>query len=114
MRERSARLIVEEGRMTRPVVLGIDSSTQSTKVLAIDFETGEIVAEARAPHSGEDLQDPRDWWSALVAAVRGTVSPELEVRGISISGQQHGCVLMDDEGVPVRKAPLWNNIDAAQ
>jgi xylulokinase len=99
--------------MTRPVVLGIDSSTQSTKVLAIDLETGEIVAEARAPHSGEDLQDPRDWWSALVTAVRDTVSPELDVRGLSISGQQHGCVLMDAEGVPVRKAPLWNNIDAA-
>lgn len=99
--------------MTRPVVLGIDSSTQSTKVLAIDLETGEIVAEARAPHSGEDTQAPRDWWSALVEAVRETLSPELDVRGISISGQQHGCVLMDADGTPVRKAPLWNNVDAA-
>lgn len=99
--------------MTRPVVLGIDSSTQSTKVLAIDLETGGIVAEGRAPHSGQDIQDPRDWWIALVAAVHETVTPELDVRGISISGQQHGCVLIDTAGVPVRNAPLWNNVDAA-
>lgn len=99
--------------MTRPVVLGIDSSTQSTKVLAIDLDTGEIAAEGRAPHSGEDMQDPRDWWVALRSAVREAVTPDLDVRGISISGQQHGCVLMDDAGEPVRDAPLWNNVDAA-
>lgn len=99
--------------MTRPVVLGIDSSTQSTKVLAIDLETGEIAAEGRALHSGADTQDPRDWWVALRAAVREAVTPDLDVRGISVSGQQHGCVLMDDAGEPVRDAPLWNNVDSA-
>lgn len=97
----------------RPVVLGIDSSTQSTKVLAVDLETGDVLAEARAPHSGADTQDPRDWWTALVAAVREVADPTLDIRGISISGQQHGCVLIDARGEPVRDAPLWNNIDAA-
>jgi xylulokinase len=99
--------------MTRPVVLGIDSSTQSTKVLAIDLETGEIAGEGRAPHSGNDVQDPREWWDALRSAVRAAVTPDIAVRGMSISGQQHGCVLMDDTGEPVRDAPLWNNVDSA-
>jgi xylulokinase len=99
--------------MTRPVVLGIDSSTQSTKVLAVDLETGEIVAEGRAAHSGADTQDPNDWWSALQQATRDAVSGDLDVQGLSVSGQQHGCVLLDDRGEPVRSAPLWNNNDAA-
>lgn len=99
--------------MTRPVVLGIDSSTQSTKALAIDLETGEIAGEGRAPHSGEDTQDPRDWWTALRSAVQEAVTSDLDVRGISVSGQQHGCVLMAADGEPVRDAPLWNNVDSA-
>ena len=99
--------------MTRPVVLGIDSSTQSTKVLAVDLETGDIIAEGRAPHSGADTQHPDDWWNALQQATREVVSDDLDVQGLSVSGQQHGCVLLDDNGEPVRPAPLWNNNDAA-
>jgi xylulokinase len=99
--------------MTRPVVLGIDSSTQSTKVLAVDLETGEIVAEGRAAHSGADTQNPSDWWNALRKATRDAVRGDLEVQGLSVSGQQHGCVLLDDDDEPVRPAPLWNNNDAA-
>ena len=61
--------------MPQPVVLGVDSSTQSTKVIAVDLESGEIVGEGRAPHSGLDVQDPAEWWDALVAAtvVGGTL-----------------------------------------
>jgi xylulokinase len=99
--------------MPRDVALGVDSSTQSVKVVALDLETGQIVAEGRAPHSGEDTQDPRDWWAALVAATRDCVNPDLNPFAISIGGQQHGCVTLDAEGTPVCPAPLWNNVDAA-
>ncbi len=99
--------------MSRPVVLGIDSGTQSTKVVAVALDSGEFVAEARAPHTGADTQDPADWWRALVAAVR-EASPGLDVRGLAVAGQQHGCCLLDAAGRPVRPAPLWNNVDAAE
>jgi xylulokinase len=98
---------------TREVVLGVDSSTQSTKVVAVDLETGEVVSEGRAPHTGADTQDPTDWWSALETAVDVAVTDDLEVRGIAVGGQQHGFVTLDAAGDPVRPAPLWNNVAAA-
>ena len=95
------------------VVLGVDSSTQSTKVVAVDLETGSVVAEGRATHTGADTQDPTDWWSALETAIRVAVTDEMTVRGIAVAGQQHGFVTLDVEGEPVRPAPLWNNVASA-
>jgi len=99
--------------MRRTVVLGVDSSTQSTKVLALDVETGEVVGEGRAPHSGHDTQHPDEWWSALRAALPQVVNDQRRVVGLAVSGQQHGCVLIDAANAAVRPAPLWNNVDAA-
>jgi xylulokinase len=99
--------------MARPVVLGVDSSTQSTKVLAVDMESGDVVAEGRAPHSGQDTQHPSEWWDALVNATRQAVAPEMRVEAISVGGQQHGMVALDASGEVVRPAPLWNNVAAA-
>lgn len=95
------------------VVLGVDSSTQSTKVVAVDLETGAVVSEGRATHTGADTQDPTDWWSALETAVHVAVTDEMTVRGIAVAGQQHGFVTLDADGDPVRPAPLWNNISSA-
>ncbi|MER3438304.1 MAG: xylulose kinase, partial [Chloroflexota bacterium] len=97
----------------REVVLGVDSGTQSTKVLAVDLETGAVLGEGRAPHSGTDVQHPDEWWAALQIAVSSALHPDLTVRGIAVAGQQHGLVMLDREGKPVRPAPLWNNVDAA-
>ena len=99
--------------MLRSVVIGVDSSTQSTKVLAVDVEDGTIRGEGRAPHSGADIQHPEEWWTALQQAVRQAVGPDLRVSGISVAGQQHGCVTLDARGEVVRPAPLWNNVAAA-
>lgn len=99
--------------MPQSVVLGVDSSTQSTKVLAIDVVSGEVAAEGRAPHSGHDIQDPHAWWQALIDATGQVLSPDRTVEAISIGGQQHGMVTLDSNGHPVRPAPLWNNVDAA-
>ncbi len=99
--------------MSRAVVLGVDSSTQSTKVVAVDLETGEELREGRASHTGENRQNPEDWWDALVAAARVAVTDDMEVRAISVAGQQHGLVTLDATGHPVRPAPLWNNVESA-
>lgn len=99
--------------MNREVVLGVDSSTQSTKVVALDLERGEIVREGRALHTGADIQDPNDWWTALTVATRQAVTPEFRVVGLAVAGQQHGLVTLDAAGEPVRPAPLWNNMASA-
>jgi xylulokinase len=95
------------------VVLGIDSSTQSTKAVTVDLATGQIVAEGRAPHSGADTQWPGDWWTALREAVAPILDPNLRVAGISVAGQQHGLVTASADGEPILPAPLWNNVEAA-
>jgi len=99
--------------MARAVVLGIDSGTQSVKVLALDLEDGAVVGDGRAPHTGADTQHPAEWWAALVAATRAAVAPDMRVMGLAVAGQQHGCVTLDANGGVVRPAPLWNNVDAA-
>ena len=99
--------------MAREVALGVDSSTQSTKVVAIDLGSGETVAEGRAPHSGADTQHPEAWWAALVAATRAALRPEFVVRAIAVGAQQHGLVALDADSAPVVPAPLWNNTASA-
>jgi xylulokinase len=99
--------------MARAVVLGVDSSTQSTKVLTIDVETSDVMAEGRAPHSGADIQDPAEWWNALLEAVHQATAGPFQVIGLAVAGQQHGCVTLDAAGQTVRPAPLWNNVAAA-
>jgi xylulokinase len=99
--------------MPRSVVLGVDSSTQSTKALAVDVATGETVAEGRAPHSGRDIQHPAEWWDALVAATHQVIASGMAVEAFSIAGQQHGMVILDAADNVIRPAPLWNNVDAA-
>jgi xylulokinase len=99
------------------LVIGVDSSTQSTKVEARRIDTGEVVGTAHAPHPPTDPpvseQDPVSWWQALAAALadlgtRSTVALT-EVEAISVAGQQHGLVLLDEAGDPVRPAKLWND-----
>lgn len=99
--------------MTRQVVLGVDSSTQSTKVVALDLEDGTVVDSSRAPHGGTDVQHPDEWWGALRSAVAAVASPDVKVRGIAVGGQQHGLVTLDADDAPVRAVPLWNNVAAA-
>jgi xylulokinase len=80
------------------IVLGVDSSTQSTKVCAIVLENGELLATGRSPHLGVDRQNPADWWNALREAIEQVLlqlPDRFEVSGISIAAQQHGCVTLD-------------------
>jgi len=98
------------------IFLGIDSGTQSTKTVALDLESGRVVAEARAPHRmveglpvGHMEQDPAEWTSALDATVAQVVAQidRRQVRGIGVSGQQHGFVPLDAAGRVIRPAKLW-------
>jgi xylulokinase len=95
----------------RTLVAGVDSSTQSTKVVVCDAATGEVVREGRAPHPDATEVHPDVWWSAYGTAVDGGL---LEgVSAISVGGQQHGMVALDNEREVVRPALLWNDTRSA-
>lgn len=104
--------------MAADLVAGVDCSTQATKVVIVDAGTGEVVAEGRAPHevsgaSGARESDPEAWWAALGRALSET-GRAAEVAAISVAGQQHGLVLLDGDGRPLRRAMLWNDTRSAQ
>lgn len=93
-----------------PLVAGIDSSTQSCKVVVCDADSGEVVREARAPHPDGTEVHPDAWWSALNQASDGLLD---DVAAVSVAGQQHGMVTVDELGAVVRPALLWNDTRSA-
>ncbi|KUI03221.1 xylulose kinase [Mycolicibacterium acapulense] len=91
------------------LVAGIDSSTQSCKVIVCDAETGSVVRSGSAPHPDGTEVDPQSWWSALQAAVSAASGLD-DVAAISVGAQQHGMICLDDDGRIVRDALLWNDV----
>ncbi len=103
-----------------PLVCGVDSSTQSTKVEIRRLDDGAVVATGHAPHPPttppRSEQDPDAWWQALRAALAeaaATLGGLDAVAAISVAGQQHGMVLVDDVGAVIRPAKLWNDTESA-
>ena len=99
-----------------PLVIGVDSSTQSTKVEVRDADDGHLVATGRAPHpatshTARREQDPKSWWDALVVAFGQT--GERDIAAMSIAGQQHGMIVLDAAGAVLRPAKLWNDTESA-
>lgn len=94
------------------LVAGVDTSTQSCKVVIVDAATGATVREGRAPHPEGTAVDPAAWWAAFVAAVE-QAGGLADVAAIAVGGQQHGLVALDAEGRVVRDALLWNDTRSA-
>ena len=98
-----------------PLVLGVDSSTQSTKVELRDADDGRLVASGRAPHPPtvppRSEQEPSEWWAALRGAM--ATLPNVEIAAIAIAAQQMGLVTLDAAGQVVRPAKLWNDTESA-
>ncbi len=115
--------------MTKPLFLGIDTGTQSTKALLVDvLGEGEaatrVLARAKAPHTlieglgpGVMEQPPAMWWDAVCAVTRELAAHPLALRrgigGIGVSGQQHGFVPLDARGAVIRPAKLWCDTSTA-
>ncbi|MFI1741695.1 xylulokinase [Streptomyces sioyaensis] len=100
-----------------PLVVGVDSSTQSTKTLVVDADTGVVLARGQAPHAvsgGEGKEsDPGQWWRALGEALAQCGDAARQASALSVGGQQHGLVTLDAAGAPVRPALLWNDVRPA-
>ncbi len=94
------------------LVAGIDSSTQSCKVVVRDADTGTLVREGRAAHPDGTEVAPQAWWNALQTAIAGAGGLD-DVEAIAVGGQQHGMVCLDADGEVVRDALLWNDTRSA-
>ena len=98
--------------------IGIDSGTQSTKTILLDAASGEVIASASAPYdlieglpAGHKEQHPSAWIAAVKATIHGALSKanidRAQVKGIGVSGQQHGFVPLDANNDVIRPAKLW-------
>lgn len=95
------------------LVAGIDSSTQSCKVLVIEVETGKIVRQGKMPHPKGTEVAPSSWLEAFRAAVTQAGGLN-DVTALAVGGQQHGMVLLDEAGKVIRPAQLWNDTKSAE
>ncbi|MBG6224438.1 xylulokinase [Arthrobacter sp. CAN_A2] len=95
------------------LVAGVDSSTQSCKVVVLDSVTGVEVRTGRALHPEGTEVDPEAWWQALRAALEAADGLGDDVDALAIAGQQHGMVLLGRDGRVLRDALLWNDTRSA-
>ena len=102
----------------RELLIGIDSGTQSTKVLVVDARDGKVLASAAQEYDlipdlppGAKEQHPHTWRDATASAIRQALrqakAASGEVKAIGVSGQQHGFVPLDENGEVIRPAKLW-------
>ena len=89
------------------LVAGVDSSTQSTKVVLCQAEDGTVVGAGSAPHPAGTECDPQAWWAALQQAGTGLLD---RAAAIAVAGQQHGMVVLDAGGAVIRPALCWNDL----
>lgn len=94
------------------LVAGVDTSTQSCKVLVFDADSGEIIRTGSAPHPEGTEVNPESWWDACRKAAKDA-GGLADVEAISVGGQQHGMVTLDADGEIVRDALLWNDTRSA-
>ena len=100
-------------RKLHALVAGVDSSTQSCKVVIRDAETGALVRSGRAPHPDGTEVDPAAWWDGAAARRSRPAGGLDDVAAVSVGGQQHGMVCLDAAGEVVRPALLWNDTRSA-
>ncbi|WP_428388458.1 xylulokinase [Mucisphaera sp.] len=109
--------------MSSSLWLGLDVGTQSTKALVLDAQTHVIVARASVPYDlieglpeGAAEQHPQTWADAVVRALSQLAEQGIalhQIQGVGVSGQQHGLVLLDQQGSVVRPAKLWCDTSTA-
>src|SRR4051794_9775785 len=98
----------------RQALLGLDLGTSAVKALICD-EQGHMLGRGEAEHPihhpkpGAAEQDPHAWWQATRSAISQAVAAAgaPEIAAIGLTGQMHGTVLLDRDGVPVRPAIIW-------
>ncbi len=98
--------------------LGLDLGTGSLKTVLFDVNGKEVAVSEKEyplyqPHNGWSEQDPEDWYMVSIETMRNVIRdsgvPKESVKGLGISGQMMGAVMMDKDGKVLRRAILWND-----
>ncbi|MFR7479323.1 MAG: FGGY family carbohydrate kinase, partial [Acutalibacteraceae bacterium] len=97
-------------------LIGIDLGTSGTKTVLFDTK-GNVIAHKTVeypmyqPQNGWAEQDPQDWWNAAAETIRSVIAQSgvnpADIRGLGISGQMHGLVMLDKEGKVLRRSIIW-------
>ena len=97
-------------------LIGIDIGTSGTKTVLFD-ELGTVICDALVeypmyqPHNGWAEQQPGDWWQAVVDTLKQVTTKSgidtAQIRGIGLSGQMHGLVMLDEKDQVIRPAIIW-------
>ena len=97
-------------------LLGIDIGTSGTKTVLFN-DQGDTIASALGeyplyqPQIGWAEQDPEDWWKATVDTIRQVLAKSgvnpADIKGVGLSGQMHGMVLLDKDGNVIRSSIIW-------
>ena len=103
-------MTARDARAGGPLVAGVDSSTQSCKVVLCRAEDGTVVGRGSAPHPPGTEADPAAWWTALLQAGDGLLE---RADAVGVAGQQHGMIVLDSGGEVIRPALLWNDLRSA-
>ncbi|MDR2759813.1 MAG: xylulokinase [Spirochaetaceae bacterium] len=103
--------------------MGIDCGTQGTKAVVFNSDTGMVIGKGYARHNiiaddtGRREQEAQWWIDAMVQAVRGAVKNAgikgADIKALAVSGQQHGLVVLDEQGRTLRPVKLWNDTSTA-
>lgn len=99
--------------------LGIDVGTGGTRALLVD-EAGQVRHATTAPHEEVRMdrplwaeQRPENWWDAARQAVRGVLAEAKitgkDIRGVGLSGQMHGLVILDASNTVIRPSLIWSD-----
>jgi xylulokinase len=95
-------------------ILGIDLGTSSVKIIILDthghtLSTSKASYTVTSPQPGWSESSPDAWWSATLSAIRSAIAqaPQADITAIGLSGQMHGVVITNTQGLPIRPAMLW-------
>lgn len=97
-------------------LLGIDIGTSGTKTVLFDRDANPITAKTfeyplYQEQNGWAEQEPEDWWNAVVQGVQAVLQASgvdaADIKGIGLSGQMHGLVMLDENGEVLRRSIIW-------